>query len=83
MMEVILSGLMVILSMLMVVLFIAIFFLPLIFWILMLVDCAKRKFDKDNDRVLWIVVIAVFGIVGAIVYYFAIKIKDNKKKKKA
>ncbi len=46
-----------------------------IFWIWMIVDCAQRKM-KDNDKVVWILVLIFLGILGAIVYYFVIKRKN-------
>lgn len=57
--------------------FIALIVLIFVFWVMMLVDCAKRKFKNDNDRVVWIVVVAILGVVGAIVYYFVVK-RPNK-----
>jgi len=50
----------------------------LIFWIWMIVDCAKRKFKKDGEKILW-VLIMIFGTwIGALVYFFVIK-QFNKK----
>jgi drug/metabolite transporter (DMT)-like permease len=43
----------------------------LIFWILMLIDIAKN--EKDNNLIIWLLVLFFFGIIGAIIYYFAIK----------
>ena len=51
--------------------------LAFIFWILMIIDVAKRKFKNDNDRLVWILVVILAGIIGAIIYYFVIK-KPNK-----
>ncbi|MBW2963749.1 PLDc N-terminal domain-containing protein [Candidatus Woesearchaeota archaeon] len=51
--------------------------LAFVFWILMLIDCAKRKFKNDNDKIIWIVVLALTGWIGALIYYFVIK-KPNK-----
>ena len=47
-----------------------------ILWIWMLVDAAKRNFPKSDDKVLWILVIVLAGIIGAIIYYFMVKRKD-------
>ncbi len=45
----------------------------LIFWIFMIVDCAKRKFIKDGEKILWILIM-IFGTwIGAIVYFFVIR----------
>ncbi len=51
--------------------------LGIIFWIFMLVDAAKREFQNPNDKVVWILVIALVGIIGAAIYYFVIKRKSN------
>ncbi|MBU0761228.1 MAG: PLD nuclease N-terminal domain-containing protein [Nanoarchaeota archaeon] len=52
--------------------------LVFIFWIWMLVDCAKRNFKNDNDKIIWILVIVLAGIIGAIIYYFVVKHEDKK-----
>lgn len=52
--------------------------LATIFWIYMLVDCLKRKFKKDTDKVLWALVIFFLHFVGAVVYYFAVKRENHK-----
>ena len=57
-----------------------------IFWIKMIIDCAKRDFKGDSEKVVWILVIVLLGFLGAIIYYFAVKANDkkveNKKSKK-
>lgn len=53
-----------------------------IFWISMLVDCIKRKFKEDSDKIIWIIVIIFTGVIGASIYYFIVKTKDKKKNKK-
>ena len=51
--------------------------LLLIFWIFMIIDVAQRKFKKENDKILWILVVVLASWIGAIIYYFMIK-KPNK-----
>ncbi len=53
-----------------------------IFWIWMIIDCAKRDFKKDNEKVVWIIVIVLLNAVGATIYYFAVKFQDKNKAKK-
>lgn len=48
-----------------------------IFWLFMLIDAAKRKFKDGSDKVAWILVIVLVGIIGAIIYYFVIKRKNK------
>jgi len=62
-------------------------FLPLILlgllffvmWIMMLVDAATRKYKNDTDKVVWVLVVVLLGIIGALVYYFVIFAKDDEK----
>jgi len=42
----------------------------IVIWIWMLIDCIKREFD---NKVLWILIILITGILGAIIYYFVVK----------
>lgn len=56
----------------------------MVFWISMLVDVAKRDFPKSEDKTVWILVVALAGVIGALIYYFAVKrparqkhLKDN------
>ena len=44
-----------------------------IFWIWMLIDCIKREFSGSNEKVVWILLIILTGILGAIIYFFVIK----------
>lgn len=47
-----------------------------IFWILMIIDCATRKFKDNMDKVVWMIVIVFLHILGAIIYYFVVKRKN-------
>ena len=69
----------ILLIMLIVLLIAAIAILGTVFWIWMIIDCAKRDFKKDNDKVIWILVIVLLQLIGAIIYYFTIKKSDKKK----
>jgi len=59
------------------ILIVVIAILALIFWIFMIVDVAQRKFTNENDRLLWILIVVLVGIIGALIYYFMIK-RPNK-----
>lgn len=48
-----------------------------VFWILMLVDCVNRKFEKESDKTTWVLVIALTHWLGATLYYFLVKRKTN------
>ena len=49
--------------------------LGLIFWIAMIIDCTKRNFKKDSEKIVWILVLIFLGILGAVIYYFVVKRK--------
>jgi hypothetical protein len=41
-----------------------------IFWIFALVDCAQREFPGPNDKLMWILIVALLHWIGALVYWF-------------
>ena len=67
-----------------VLLFFALIFLSIIgsfvFWIWMLVDCARRDFKKSDEKFIWVLITVFVQIIGAIIYYFVVKRKDKKMK---
>lgn len=42
------------------------------FWLWMLIDCIKRKFE---DKTMWILLIIFFSFIGAILYFFMMRKK--------
>jgi hypothetical protein len=44
--------------------------LSTIFWIWMIIDCATNEPSEGNEKIIWILVIVLVGVIGAIVYYF-------------
>ncbi len=51
----------------------------MIYWILMLIDCIKRdNWESDNDKTLWILIILLAGIIGALIYRFVVVSKLGK-----
>jgi hypothetical protein len=40
------------------------------FWIWMLVDCATKEPSEGNDKIVWVVIIALTHWIGAAIYYF-------------
>lgn len=44
--------------------------LGIIFMVFMIIDCAKRKFKKDYEKVIWIVIMIFVGVIGQVVYYY-------------
>ena len=55
-----------------------------IFWVWMFIDCLSReKYDEQNDKLIWVIVMLFASIFGAILYFFIVrrklKGKSNKK----
>ena len=45
-----------------------------VIWIIMLIDVIKRqKWNDDNEKIMWILIVVLLGGIGAIIYYFAIR----------
>lgn len=55
----------------------------MIFWVVMIIDVAKREFDNDNDKTVWTLVVILTGWIGALIYYFSVKTKDKKQNESA
>ena len=45
------------------------------FWIWMIVDCLKKDFKNKNEKVIWALVIIIFNVIGAIIYFFVARDK--------
>jgi len=41
------------------------------FWIWMLVDCVRNRNIGSDEKVVWVVVIALLHFLGALIYFFA------------
>ena len=39
-----------------------------ILWIWMLIDCATKEPSEGNDKLVWILIIALTGLIGALLY---------------
>jgi len=48
-----------------------------VFWLWMLVDCLKRDFKKDYEKIVWILVLIFLHLLGAIIYYFVVKVASK------
>jgi hypothetical protein len=40
-----------------------------VFWIWTLIDCATNESSQGNDKVVWILVIALTHLLGAAIYF--------------
>lgn len=41
----------------------------MVFWIVELVDCLRREFKDPTEKVVWVLVIILMHLVGAIIYW--------------
>jgi hypothetical protein len=40
-----------------------------IFWLWMLVECAMKEPSQGSDKIVWILVILLLNLLGAIIYF--------------
>ena len=40
----------------------------------MIIDCSMRNFKHPSEKIIWIIVIVIGGVLGALVYLFLIKL---------
>lgn len=41
------------------------------FWLYMLVDVAKRRYDSEGEKIAWLLIVLLLNVLGAAVYAFA------------
>ncbi|HZS44045.1 MAG TPA: PLDc N-terminal domain-containing protein [Blastocatellia bacterium] len=46
-----------------------------IFWIWMLIDCVTNNHIKDNEKLLWVIVLVFSHLIGSILYFFIVRQK--------
>lgn len=69
----------IILSIIFILAWVAFVAFTMVYWILMLIDVVKRdNWETENDKVLWILVVLLAGIVGAVIYRFVVISKLGK-----
>jgi len=51
-------------------LFLVIGLVGTIFWIWMLIDCATKERNQDNEKIVWILIILFTHLIGALIYFF-------------
>ena len=45
----------------------------LMFWVWMLIDCARRKFKNEVEKIVWLLVIVFMTWLGAFTYFIVVK----------
>ena len=48
------------------------------FWLWMLIDAIKHTPSENNLKLIWILVIILAGIIGALIYFFVQRPKNPK-----
>lgn len=48
------------------------------FWVWMIVDCARRNFNQDIEKIVWILVIVLATWIGALIYLLVVKLSNDK-----
>ncbi|WP_250867340.1 PLDc N-terminal domain-containing protein [Methanococcoides seepicolus] len=59
--------------------------IAILFWIFMLCDCLQRNTEDfprtgEHEKLIWSVVLIVLNFIGAIMYYFLVRMQDNRMK---
>ncbi|MDY0386060.1 MAG: PLD nuclease N-terminal domain-containing protein [Methanolobus sp.] len=54
-----------------------------LFWIFMLFDCLQRNADDfprtgDHEKLIWMLVLIFLNFIGAIMYYFLVRMQDKR-----
>jgi hypothetical protein len=49
----------------------------MIFWVVALIDIARRDFKNPNDKIVWILIVIFTHFIGALIYWLAIKPKES------
>jgi len=52
--------------------------LLLAFWVWMIIDCTKRNFKNNTEKIIWILVIVLVHWFGSLVYFIVIKLYNPK-----
>ncbi|NPE28947.1 DUF1673 family protein [Methanococcoides sp. SA1] len=57
--------------------------IALVFWLFMLADCLQRNTDRfpgkgEYDKVIWSVALIFLNFIGAALYYYLVRIQDNR-----
>ena len=65
-------------------LFAALVIASVVFWIVMLVDAVQRYSQDSDNRLLWVLIIILGGLLGAIIYFFVgrkktLNVEENSK----
>lgn len=51
-------------------LFVTLIGIGLMFWMWMLIEAATKEQPESQDRLIWVLIIVLTAIFGAVIYYF-------------
>ena len=51
--------------------FILLFLASFVFWVVEIIDVARREFRDPNAKIIWLLVVVFLHGLGAVIYYFA------------
>ena len=40
------------------------------FWVTALIDLLKREFPGENEKLIWVLVVVLTGLIGALIYWY-------------
>ena len=44
--------------------------LPSVFWVIEIVDVVRRQFAEPGLKIVWVLVVVLLHVLGALIYYF-------------
>ncbi len=50
-------------------LFLGVGIIGTVFWLWMLIDCATKEPSSGNDKLIWILIILLTHLIGALIYF--------------
>jgi len=45
-----------------------------IFWVWVLIDCLEKDFKDGNEKIVWVLVVILLHVLGALLYYLVVKV---------
>lgn len=49
----------------------------IIFWLWLLIDCSRRKFNNNIEKAAWIVAMILVPLIGSIAYLIVIRLNNS------
>lgn len=52
--------------------------LAIAFWIWMIIDCSKRIFKNQIEKIVWLLVVVIGQMPGAVIYFIVVYLMNKK-----